>query len=151
MASLVIHGPMPERFEHHLREANEALGYYRIDALDQLLAMYREQWPKGLSSTMFREAEIRPLLSEKGLSDPRHAQKATSLRAEFNLLREEFDRQNPEGVSGVRFWASAGRHCDAARQLDQSIVPLAGKWSLPLPDCGQEWCPCNWTWEFDLG
>lgn len=151
MAIFIIHGPMPERFEQHLREAIETLGYYRIDALEQLLAMYREQWPKGLSSTMFREADIQPLLSQKGLSDPRHAQKATTLRAEFNLRREEFDHQSPEGATRVRFWASARWLCDEARQLDQSIVPMADKWRLPLPDCGQEWCPCRWTWEFDLG
>lgn len=150
MASFIISRPMPDRFEHHLREAIEVLGYYRIEALEQLLAMYREQWPKGLSSSMFRLGEIQPLLSEKGLFDPDHAQKATTLRAEFNLSREAFDRQSPEGATGLRFWARARWLCDEARQLDQSIVPLSEKWPLPLPGCGHEWCPCSWTWEFDL-
>jgi hypothetical protein len=150
MASLIIHRPMPERFGAHLREAVEALGYYRNEALDQLLAMYRERWPKGLSSTILRTSEIEPLLSEKGLADPRHAQKATLLRAEFNLRREEFDSNHPDGASGLTFWARAQWICDAARQLDQSEIPLAQKWPLPLPNCHQEWCPCRWTWSFNL-
>lgn len=151
MTSFIILREMPQRFRYHLREAIETLGYFRIDALEQLLAMYREQWPRGLSATMFRVSDIQHMMSEKGLADPDHAQKATHLRAYFNLRREEFDRQTPEGVTRVRFWASAGQLCDAARQLDQSIVAVSEQWPSPLPDCGQEWCPCNWTWEFDLG
>jgi hypothetical protein len=150
MASFIIHGEMPERFGHHLAEAIDALGYYRPDALEQLLAMYRAAWPKGLSSTLFRTGDIEPLLTEKGLADPAHAQKATFLRSSFNLDRERFDGQRLEGATGFRFWARAEWLCDEARQLDQTEVTLSGKWALPMPGCRQEWCPCSWTWSFDL-
>lgn len=143
---------MPERFRSHLREAIETLGYYRIDALDQLLSMYRESWPRGLSSTMFRVGEINPLLSEKGLADPYHAQKATHLRAALNLNREEFDLAEPEWsrfVSRVSFAARAEWLCDEARQRDGTIVQAVERWTLPLNNCGQEWCPCRWDWTSD--
>lgn len=150
MARFIISGPMPERFRFHLLEAIEALGYYRIDALDQLLAMYRARWPKGTSPTMLSKGDIELLLSAKGQSDPYHAQKATFLRANFNLRREQFDSNQPEDVKGLTFWARAKWLCDKARQLDQTEVPLSGKWPLPLAGCGQEWCPCHWTWSFGL-
>lgn len=147
MASVIMHRDMPERFGFHLAEAIEALGYYRINALDQLLAMYRQQWPRGLSSTMFRVSDIRHLMSEKGLADPYHAQKATHLRAQFNLRREEFDQAEPEWsrfASRVSFAARAMWLCDRARELDGTVAAAADRWSLPLPECGQEWCPCRW-------
>lgn len=149
MASFIISRPMPDSFRAHLREAIDTLGYYRADSLDQLLALYRERWPQGLSSTMFRTREIEPLFSEKGLADPYHAQKATTLRAHFNLNREEFDAKLPESATGLMFWARSQWLCDEARQRDQSEVRLSEKWSLPLPGCGQEWCPCHWTSTFD--
>lgn len=150
MASFIVSRPMPERFGHHLREAIEALGYYRIDALEQLLGMYRDQWPQGLSSSMFRVSDIQPLLSEKGLSDPYHAQKATHLRAVFNLNREDFDSEQPDSATGLMFWARGNWLCDEARQRDQTAVHPSEKWPLPLAGCGQEWCPCHWTCSFDL-
>jgi len=150
MASFIILRQMPEQFRVHLREAIETLGYYRIDALDQLLEMYREHWPRGLSSSMFRVAEIQSLLSEKGLTDPYHAQKTTHLRAVFNLNREEFDAKLPDGATGLTFWARAKCLCEEAKQRDQSQIPMSEKWLLPLPGCGQEWCPCHWTAMFDL-
>ena len=138
---------MPERFGYHLFEAVETLAYYRIDALDLLLDMYRAAWPKGLSATMFRDADIRPLLSEKGLPDPHHAQKATYLRATFSLRREEFqaDERHWSGYTKrVSFAARSQWLCDRARALDGSIVEAGERWALPFPDCGQDWCPCRW-------
>jgi hypothetical protein len=152
MASFIVSRPMPERFRSHLREAIETLGYYRIDALDQLLAMYRNRWPSGLSSTMFRVGEIKTFLSEKGLADPYHAQKATHLRAVFNLNREEFADKEPEWsqfASRVIFWARGQWLCEQARKRDQSDVSASERWHLPLPNCGQEWCPCHWTWAME--
>lgn len=150
MASRIISRPMPDSFSTHLREAIEALGYYRIDALDQLLVLYQEQWPRGLSSTMFRISDIRHMMSEKGLADPYHAQKATHLRANFNLRREEFDAELPESATGLIFWARAKWLCEEAGQRNQTEIPVSDKWQLPLPGCGQEWCPCHWTATFDL-
>ncbi|MFA6219635.1 MAG: hypothetical protein WC692_07620 [Erythrobacter sp.] len=147
MASFIISQPMPDRFEHHLREAIETLGYYRIDALEQLLAMYRDRWPRGLSSSMFRLSEIQPLLSEKGLSDPYHVQKATHLRAYFNLSREQFDDQEPHWsqlTSQVTFAACGQWLCEDARRLNGAVMPAGDRWPLPLPECAQEWCPCRW-------
>lgn len=151
MASFIISRSMPEGFRAHLQEAIGALGYYRTDALDQLLEMYRDRWPRGLSSTMFRVSEIQHLMSEKGLVDPDHAQKATHLRAYFNLTREEFDGMQPESATGLIFWARAKWLCDEARQRDQSEIPISQKWHLPLAGCSQEWCPCHWTCTFGLG
>ncbi|MDZ4276762.1 MAG: hypothetical protein U0995_12020 [Erythrobacter sp.] len=153
MASFIISRPIPEHFRSHLQEAIETLGYYRMDALDQLLAMYRDQWPRGLSSSMFRIADIQPHLSEKGLADPYHAQKATHLRAIFNLNREEFDDKQPEWsqfASRVTFWARGQWLCEEARQRDQTELLASERWHLPLAECGQEWCPCHWTWTMDL-
>ncbi len=150
MASLVIHGEMPESFSIHLREAIETLGYFRLDALEQLLALYREQWPRGLSSNMFRLADIQHLMAEQGLAEPHHAQKATFLRAHFNLSRKEFDSKQPDSATGLIFWARGQWLCDEARPLDQSKVAMSEKWPLPLPSCRQEWCPCTWTCSFDL-
>lgn len=150
MASFIIHGEMPERFRHQLTEAIDALGYYRTDALEQLLGMYRQHWPRGLSSTMFRLADIEHLLSEKGLADPHHAQAATTLRAEGNQRREEFDAKHVNGATGAIFCAPRNCVCDEAQRLDQSKVGRSGRWSLPLPSCRQEWCPCSWVLVFDL-
>ncbi|MCX9146575.1 hypothetical protein [Erythrobacter sp. WG] len=150
MASFIIHGQMPDRFRLHLAEAIRSLGYFRMDALDQLLEMYREQWPRGLSSTMFRSSDIGPLLSDKGAADPDHAQKATTNRAHFNLRREEFDLKEIHGATGLMFWAPRGCVCSQASERDGAKVNLSGKWSLPLPGCNREWCPCNWTWSFDF-
>lgn len=150
MASFIMHRDMPEGFRFHLAEAIETLGYYRIDALDQLLAMYRQQWPRGLSSTMFRISDIQHMMSDKGLADPSHAQKATHLRAHFNLQREEFDANVPESATGLLFWARGEWLCEEARQRDQAEIPASEKWLLPLPGCGQEWCPCHWTAAFGL-
>lgn len=150
MASFIIHRPMPERFRSHLREAIETLGYYRIDALDQLLSMYRERWPGGLSSRMFRTRDIEHMLTEKGLADPDHAQAATMLRATFNLDREEFDLKEIDGVTGLLFW-TVEISCPEARQRHQMLIHPSQKWSLPLPGCRKEWCPCTWTWHFGLG
>jgi len=132
---------MPDRFKSHFQEAIETLGYYRIDALDQMLAMYRDQWPQGLSSSMFRIADIQPHLSETGLADPHHAQEATHLRAVFNLNRDEFDDKEPEWsqfASRVTFWARGQWLCEEARHRDQLELPAFKRWHLPLPDCGQE-------------
>jgi hypothetical protein len=150
MASFVIHRPMPDGFRGHLREAIETLGYYRIDALDQLLTMYANEWPKGLSSTMFRECDIAHLLSDKGLSDPAHAQKATTNRAHFNSMRDEFDQQDISGVTGLMFWAPKNCVCGEAGERDGAKINLSDKWSLPLPGCDQEWCACSWAWCFGL-
>lgn len=150
MASLVRHGEMPDRFRYHLAEAIDALGYYRSDALEQLLGMYRAKWPKGLSSTLFRIADIQPLLTGKGLADPARAQKATYLRSHFNLSREEFDQQDIDGVTGLMFWAPKNCVCSQAGERDQSKIGLAEKWPLPLAGCDWEWCACNWTWSFGL-
>lgn len=150
--SFIIRRPFPPAFNRHLREAVETLGYYRRPALPRLAAMYRRAWSKGLSSSMFRIDEIKPLMTEKGLADPYHAQKATFLRAQFNLRREEFDQQEPEWsrlASHVSFAARAQWLCDRARELDGTVAEAASRWSLPLPECGQEWCPCRWDYVLD--
>jgi len=152
MASFIISRPMPDRFEVHLREAIEALGYYRPNALEQLLTMYRVRWPSGLSSTMFGVADIEPLLSETGLGIPYDAQKATFLRATFNLRREEFDHEEPQWssfCSHVTFAARAQGHCDRALDLDRTTLPRQKRFALPLTGCGQRWCPCRWDWAPD--
>lgn len=133
----------------HLREAVDTLGYYRDDAFASLLALYQARWPKGLSATMFRQVEIAPLLSEKGKADPRHAQKATTLRMLSNLWRQEFNDTEPQWstyCSSVKFAARAlpEYHCDRALQLNGTVIDRSERWPLPLPDCGKEWCPCRW-------
>jgi hypothetical protein len=101
---------------------------------------------------MFRLHEIKPLMTDKGLADPYHAQKATFLRAHFNLRREEFDQTEAQWstfASQVSLAARAKWLCDRARELDGTIVEAADRWPLPLPDCGQEWCPCRWDYLAD--
>lgn len=149
MPDFIISSPFPPAFNRHLREAVETLGYYRRPALPRLSAMYRRAWSRGLSSTMFRLEEVKPLMSEKGLSNPYHAQKATFLRAQFNLRREEFDQTEPEWSrisSRVSLAARAKWLCNRARELDGTVVAAADRWPLPLPECGQEWCPCRWDY-----
>lgn len=145
--SFIISRPFPEAFAGHLREAVEALGYYDLSALDQLVAMYRDRWEGGISASMFRRDEVAPLLSEKGHADIDHAQRATFLRAHFNLRREESDATESSWstfCSQVEFVARAQWLCDEARSLNGTIVSRQERWSIPLSGCRQEWCPCRW-------
>ena len=147
MASFIVSQSMPERFRFHVSEAIEALGYYRIDALDQLLAMYRARWPKGTSPNMLSKGDIEPLLSAKGQAAPHHAQKATFLRAYFNLRRQQFDADQPQWsqvATELTFAARAQWLCDEARRQNGSKVRTSDRWDVPLPGCAQEWCPCRW-------
>lgn len=143
----VLSAPFPEGFAKHLREAVSSLGYYHDQALDELETMYRDRWRDGISATMLNREEVMPLLSDKGQRDIIHAQKATFLRATFNLRREEFDATEPQWssfCSRVQFNASALLLCDRARSLNGIIVDRAQRWSLPMAGCDEEWCPCRW-------
>lgn len=136
-----------EAFAHHLREAVETLGYFEPDAFSALLECYRQRWCKGTSSTILRKDEVLPFLSAKGLADPRHAQIATYSRATFNMYRESDLGREPvwrKMGTDVRFFANVKLVCDEARLKDGTVVPIDERWPLPLPQCGQEWCPCRW-------
>lgn len=146
-------GAVPEAFVRHLAEAVLMLGYYRPEAIEDLAAMYSSRWDRGTSSTMFRRSEVEPLLSEKGLADVLHAQKATYLRAIFNYRRDEFHTKEPQWstfCSRVQLFARAQWLCDQARELDQTVVNREDRWPLPLANCAQEWCPCYWMPRSDI-
>jgi hypothetical protein len=143
---------MPEAFADHLAEAVQTLGYFRVAAIPALLDMYAVRWEDGTSYSMLKAQEIAPLLTDKGRSNPRHAQMATFLRASFNLNRQEHDQRErawSKIASKVRFSARATWLCEDARSLDGTIVERTERWHLPLPDCGQEWCPCRWDFVID--
>lgn len=147
MADFIIHRPMPDAFAPHLREAIDFLGYVRSDAFEELLAMYRAQWPRGVSKAMFSRAEIEQLLTDKGLVDWRHAQVAIFLRATFNFRREEASAKEvhwAQFASKVCFVAQAEWLCQRARDLDGTLVDRTERWPLPMAGCIQEWCPCRW-------
>ncbi|QDH35813.1 hypothetical protein [Porphyrobacter sp. YT40] len=136
-----------EAFADHLQEAVETLGYFESAAFYDLLECYRQRWDAGTSSTILRKDEVLPLLSAKGRVDPRHAQIATYSRASFNMYREQVPaREQAWSKLGTdaRFSASVKMVCDQARSKDGTVVPIEDRWPLPLPECGQEWCPCSW-------
>lgn len=137
----------PEAFAHHLREAVETLRYFKTEAFSALVDLYRQRWEGGTSSTMLKKDEILPLLTEEGRADPRLAQIATYSRAMFNMYRQRDAGKESVWLklgTNVRFSASVKMVCDEARAKDGTILPIGERWPLPLPECGQEWCPCSW-------
>lgn len=137
----------PEVLAKHLREAVETLGYFDLAAFPALLGYYLQRWDYQSAQSMLTKDEAAPLLSEKGRAHPRHAQLATFNRATFNVYREadlsKVDVWSRLG-SDLRFSASVKMVCDDARSKDGTTVPIGDHWPLPLPECGQEWCPCRW-------
>lgn len=90
-----------------------------------------------------------PMLTEKGLRDPRHAAEATTRRVIFNLQRSKFDREEViwQAYSNlVQFVARAQPqyHCAQALSMNGSVVARQKRWPVPLPGCAKEWCPCRW-------
>ncbi len=137
----------PEVLAKHLREAVETLGYFDVDALPALLGFYQQRWDYQSSQSMLTKDEVAPLLSDKGRANPRHAQAATFNRATFNVYREADLAKDEVWLrlgTEVRFSASVKLVCNEARSKDGTTVPIGERWPLPLPGCGQEWCPCNW-------
>lgn len=137
----------PGVFADHLREAVESLGYFESQAFPALLDLYRQRWSGGTSSTILKKDEVLPLLTEKGRADPRHAQIATYNRAMFNMHRERDGGRDSAWLrlgTDVRFSADVKLVCEEARSKDGTILPIGERWPLPLPECGQEWCPCTW-------
>lgn len=136
-----------EAFADHLREAVDTLEYFEPGAFSDLLECYRQHWDTGTSSTILGNHEVLPLLSAKGRVDPRHSQIATYSRASFNMYRQrDLARELAWSRLGtdVRFSANVKMVCDEARSKHDTVVPIGERWPLPLPQCGQEWCPCSW-------
>ena len=135
----------------YVREAVEALGYFRLDAIDELAEIYRELWPKGTSAHMLGQAEYRHLLSDKGLADPSGA-RATTLRISFNISRWEDIQDEPHWstfASQVKFACFAKDACTAAFHLQDEVSDRVGRPALPLLACDKEWCACSWDYLSD--
>lgn len=154
--------------EPFVREAVETLGYFRIDALEEVTALFARTRPAaakgvfwerseelsdaekiaaGRSTTGRMPRQLWRILSEKGRADPRHATKATGLRIIFNLYRER-DRLDEPIRAGfcdsAQFLGVVEATCEPARRLKGLVVPIAERCPLPLPECRAEWCACNW-------
>lgn len=149
MTGQVIFRQAPPALRPLVHEAVEALGYFRREAADQLVSIYEQLWPKGISATMLlsRGIDIAPLLSATGAADHRLAAEATTLRVIFNLRRQEFDANEPNWStisSRVQLRASIAACCEASRALDGTAFARQERPSLPLPSCDAEWCSCHW-------
>jgi hypothetical protein len=162
---------MPETAAGAIQEAVDALGYFRADSIDDLIAIFRQIWPMGLSANALiyndleemtaeqkRAHDLAPgrvpyavweILTEKGRRDVRHACKATLLRILFNLRRREFDDQEE------RWSAFASRVClrgitdhswHFVRTFEGTTLPREKRFALPLDPCNSEWCACRWDY-----
>lgn len=154
MSDFVHFREMPASVPGFVREAIKALGYFRSDRADQLIALFADIWPKGLSAdVLLRHYEaITPLLSSKGLSNPRHAARATTLRVIFNQQRHEAKElfsDHPYLSATVTFRARGDACCSRSREMDGNVSLLSDRTDLPLPGCNAEWCPCRWDGNAD--
>ena len=156
MTGQVIFRQAPPALRPLVHEAVEALGYFRPEAADQLVSIYEQLWPKGISATMLlsRGIDLAPLLSATGAADHRLAAEATTLRVIFNLRRQEFDANEPNWStisSRVQFIARAQpeHHCARSMELNTLLLPRQDRFPLPMAGCDKEWCPCRWDMVMD--
>lgn len=164
-------GAPPVDLRPIVRDAVQALGYFRPDAADELAAIFTRLWPRGISATMLlyndledlspvekagaglgkgrMPRELWNLLSEVGRAKPHYAVRTITSRVISTVQRARFDRDEATWSSyssRVQFIARATPelHCDRARELNGSIMARQDRFPLPMPDCDREWCPCRW-------
>lgn len=152
-----------------VREAVETLGYFRYEAIDDVIDMYERTRRSGLRAIFWERTEeisddekaaigwpirasmprrLWDALSDKGRADPARATIATGHRIRFALYRER-DRIGDAIMlplcSRAQLFGVGELTCDQARPFDKMIVASDRRFTLPLETCDREWCACNWV------
>ncbi|MFZ5749055.1 MAG: hypothetical protein ACOY45_15530 [Pseudomonadota bacterium] len=136
-----------------VRDTVSALDYVRADCAEQLIELFKELWPKGISALMLSGRDVRPrffsMLSDTGASAPYDAARIVALRVISSVRRAEFDRDEPKWSdfsSKVRFRANGKSeyYCRDAIALDGMMFSRDKRFPVPLPSCDRQWCPCRW-------
>lgn len=164
-------GPAPAGIELHVAEAVQALGYFRPDAVDGLVEVFRQLWPKGCSGKMLiyndlermTEEETRSagigtmrmpravwaLMTPKGQASPMHAARATAIRIQMSVNRARSDREERKWstfCSRVKLAGITDYCCAMARSVNGEVRPREGRPKFPLKGCDAEWCSCRWDY-----
>jgi hypothetical protein len=158
-----------------VREAVDALGYFKPDCSDDLALLFVKMWREKSATMLFYGSAVGKdltdeeklaagltkarmprslwkILSKKGQLDPCHAAKATTLRMNFNVMRwrsMQMDAHEAAMSSTIEFRGLSDSSCAACRPHMNKIIPRSEKYPLPLPDCTAEWCSCRWDTAMD--
>lgn len=175
MAS-VGEGGQKVRLDPLVKEAVEALGFFRPDAVEAISNRMARLWGNndytfandGERIKPFPEEPKRPIsreiwesLTDRGREDPTFACKATLLRVSFNVYRvrdaANLAMRKKLATSAVfagvtEYTCAAGRACEGQRvPLKRRLLGVFERDcdppKLPLSDCDAAWCACRWDFK----